>query len=111
MEFITQMLWPGSVIKLFGSYAYGIDLPSGDIDMCLVDTPSVDVNGDALGEIAILKKLALNLGKLKPFVKCVQIVRGERIPVVKIILIKDDIHCDICVDCPAVLKNVNLIRG
>lgn len=110
MEFITKTLWPESAIQLYGSYAYGIDLPSGDIDMCLVGTPSVDENGIALKPLHILDKLANNLRTLKPFVKCVKLIEA-RVPVVKVTLFEGDIHCDICGNNMAVLKTVDTIRG
>ncbi|KAH8739248.1 TRF4/5 nucletotidyl transferase [Cryptosporidium ryanae] len=71
---ISHSLWPESKVQLFGSYYTGLSLPSGDIDVCILN-----VSGDPkrrLRELAkVLKDLKLCTG--------IELILTAKVPIIK----------------------------
>lgn len=99
---VTKMRWPVSRVDLYGSYANGLVLPLGDLDLCL------SIEGD-VDTIETLYKLARIFRGLPAFVKKVEVARA-RVPIVKLVFRKGNVHCDICVNNRNTLRSVRFIR-
>lgn len=71
---ISHSLWPGSKVQPFGSYYTGLSLPTGDLDVCILN-----VQGDPkrrLREFAsILKELKLCTG--------IELILTAKVPIIK----------------------------
>ncbi|KAJ1607476.1 TRF4/5 nucletotidyl transferase [Cryptosporidium canis] len=71
---ISHSLWPGSKVQPFGSYYTGLSLPTGDLDVCILN-----VSGDPkrrLREFAtVLKELRLCAG--------IELILTAKVPIVK----------------------------
>ncbi|GBE58930.1 topoisomerase-related nucleotidyltransferase [Babesia ovata] len=75
LELIISALFPNAVMHVFGSYATGLSLPGGDIDVC------IQTNED---ELSTLKLLVYALSKLD-LLHSFECVFNAKVPVVKAI--------------------------
>lgn len=102
VETIVKQLWPNSVAELFGSYATGLDLPTSDIDLCIMGTPDG-------GELKEFEQLASAIRNVKGFARRVHVIKAK-VPLVKIISRKNSVNCDICIGRDNGPRNVPVIR-
>ncbi len=98
---IVKTLWPGCVLKFFGSYATGLTLPTSDIDVC--------ITGSALeGKPFELEELARAVRNVKGFARKVHII-DAKVSLVKLVSRDGDVHCDICIGHENGPRNVPII--
>lgn len=71
---ISHSLWPGSKVQPFGSYYTGLSLPTGDLDVCILN-----VSGDPKRR---LREFASILKELK-FCTGVELILTAKVPIIK----------------------------
>ncbi|GAB4823273.1 hypothetical protein N2152v2_010319 [Parachlorella kessleri] len=71
----VQSIWPSAEVKVFGSFATGLYLPTSDVDAVVVDSGCADVPAGlkALAQSLLRKKLAKN----------VQVIAKAKVPIIK----------------------------
>lgn len=86
----VHKIWPHASIKCFGSYSTGLWLPSSDVDvvvMGLSNSEDRDVPTRFVPDgVKELEQLARQLRPQKSWVQRVDVVRGAKVPVAKVIL-------------------------
>ncbi|KAF7456458.1 TRF4 5 nucletotidyl transferase [Cryptosporidium felis] len=71
---ISHSLWPGSKVQPFGSYYTGLSLPTGDLDVCILN-----VSGDPK------RRLREFAGLLKEWKLCIgiELILTAKVPIIK----------------------------
>lgn len=87
---VIKSIWKQSHVKVFGSFATGLYLPTSDIDVVILDSGCGDTQSG-------LKALAKALAK-EGIAKNLQVIAKARVPIVKFIEIKSLISFDISFD-------------
>ncbi|KAI9996875.1 hypothetical protein PInf_000138 [Phytophthora infestans] len=86
----VRKIWPHASVTCFGSYSTGLWLPSSDVDvvvMGLSNSEDRDVPTRFLPDgVKELEQLARQLRPQKSWVQRVDVVRGAKVPVAKVIL-------------------------
>jgi non-canonical poly(A) RNA polymerase PAPD5/7 len=88
---VVIKLWGDAQIKLYGSYATGLWLPSSDLDVVILPGDEAPVSGVR----SALHWLACVLGK-KAWTQSVRVIHNTKVPVIKLVAIVNDTQ--ICVD-------------
>ncbi|KAF1772706.1 Golgi apparatus membrane protein TVP15 [Phytophthora cactorum] len=86
----VRKIWPHASVTCFGSYSTGLWLPSSDVDvvvMGLSNSEDRDVPTRFIPDgVKQLEQLARQLRPQKSWVQRVDVVRGAKVPVAKVIL-------------------------
>ncbi|GMF17502.1 unnamed protein product [Phytophthora lilii] len=86
----VHKIWPHASVKCFGSYSTGLWLPSSDVDvvvMGLSNSEDEDVPTRFVPDgVKELEQLARQLRPQRSWVQRVDVVRGAKVPVAKLVL-------------------------
>lgn len=100
----VQDLWSDADLHVFGSYATDLYLPGSDLD-CVVNTKAGNKeNRNSLYELAAHLKKAGVATKI-------EVVANARVPIIKFVEPKSDIHIDVSFERTNGLEAAKLIRG
>lgn len=100
---IVQELWPKSQLKLFGSYATGIYLPSGDIDVTVMGA-SMGGHGENVD------RLAHAIRSINGFARKIHVIKA-RVPLVRLVTREGNIQVDISFNQSSGVDYLRRIRG
>ncbi|EKX50587.1 hypothetical protein GUITHDRAFT_135219 [Guillardia theta CCMP2712] len=84
-EVVTHEIWPEAELKVFGSYATGMFLPSSDVDMVVVNCSDCD----PLVKLAKVLKSDGNFDKI-------QVIGKAKVPIIKFEDVPSGIPLNIC---------------
>lgn len=87
---VVKSIWTQSQVKVFGSFATGLYLPTSDIDVVILNSGCGDIQS---GLRALAKALAKDA-----IAKNLQVIAKARVPIVKFVEIKSLISFDISFD-------------
>ncbi|KAJ7300053.1 hypothetical protein O6H91_Y086900 [Diphasiastrum complanatum] len=89
---VVKSIWPHCTVKVFGSSATGLFLPTSDVDVVILNSGcEVPQNG--------LKALATAFRR-KSMVKNLQVIGKARVPIIKFVEVRSKIAFDISFDVP-----------
>ncbi|TMW63722.1 hypothetical protein Poli38472_002663 [Pythium oligandrum] len=108
----VQAIWPDAHVACFGSFSTGLWLPSSDVDVVVMDIPAdvFEASERAYGNggvtpkkrpfvrgIAELEEIATRL-RSQPWIKHIEVVRGAKVPVAKVVLADRDLRVDVSIE-------------
>lgn len=97
-------LWPDAELKVFGSYATDMYLPGSDIDMVVLS------ESGKYDSRAYLYQLSSRL-KSSGIAQSVEVIAKARVPIIKFVEIKSNIHIDVSFERTNGVTAVETIRG
>lgn len=87
VRIIVEELWSGSQVVKFGSYATGLFLPSGDIDLTVIGTPKQ-------GDESEVEMLAHAIRNVEGFARQLHVIKA-RVPLVQLVARNGNVKVDI----------------
>mmetsp|Transcript_5394 Transcript_5394/g.22910 ORF Transcript_5394/g.22910 Transcript_5394/m.22910 type:complete len:399 (-) Transcript_5394:2155-3351(-) len=100
---IIGSLWAEAEVRVFGSFATNLYLPTSDIDVCVLNTPEG-------GSPRELHEVADALRGEKGLVRKIEVIEKAFVPLVKLVDRASDVKCDISFGRNNGPSNVLLIR-
>lgn len=100
---VVEEMWPDAQLKVFGSFLTKLYLPFSDMDM-------VVFGAKPKGNESVLDTLANRL-RDDGIGEKIQVIGKARIPIIKLVDVETQIHCDICFDQTSGIESAKYINN